>query len=378
MPELRGEASLEEVVRIAESNGPGSDIADMLKIRDIYLDFPHNFGVVRRAAHGPVAALLAHLPLNAAGLAAIQAGRFDGRCPDPAWLASPMDEPAAIYLWFLWSPGRLSAGLTLLRQLMNAFPAVAFYSSPIDAKAASMHTRLGLVPLHRAASGARPIVVLVPQQSPTLTIRRPDAAAIRIARSLDDLMRVFAIRSETYMGEQACPFEEEFDGNDLTATHVIAAIGGQDAGCARIRWFGDFAKIERMTVRPRFRRTPVVRELASFVIAHARRKGYRRLYAHSRADLVSLWAKFAFAPIPGREPFCFSGIDFVEVCGVFEPASDAITFGCDPMVANRPEGDWAEPGPQERGTCAWEDMSMVPVLARSRQAVTPVSLAGRR
>ncbi|MGH6740144.1 MAG: GNAT family N-acetyltransferase, partial [Bradyrhizobium sp.] len=37
--------------------------------------------------------------------------------------------------------------------------------------------------------------------------------SIRIARDPNDLMLVTAIRSATYLAEQDCPIEEEFDGN---------------------------------------------------------------------------------------------------------------------------------------------------------------------
>ena len=77
---------------------------------------------------------------------------------------------------------------------------------------------------------------------------------IVVARTLDDLMQVMSIRSVVYMGEQFCPYEEEFDGNDIAgATHLIARIGSQPVGVVRLRWFCDFAKLERLTVMPHCR-----------------------------------------------------------------------------------------------------------------------------
>ena len=38
---------------------------------------------------------------------------------------------------------------------------------------------------------------------------------VQIARTLEDLMKVTAIRSTVFLADQACPYEEEFDGNDL-------------------------------------------------------------------------------------------------------------------------------------------------------------------
>ena len=79
--------------------------------------------------------------------------------------------------------------------------------------------------------------------------------SIRIARSLNDVMTVTAIRSAVYLAEQDCPIEEEFDGNDFVAAHFIGYVGNEPAACLRARFFGDFAKVERLAVRHQFRRS---------------------------------------------------------------------------------------------------------------------------
>ena len=68
--------------------------------------------------------------------------------------------------------------------------------------------------------------------------------SIRIARDPNDLMLVTAIRAAVYLAEQDCPIEEEFDGNDLVAAHFLGFIGNEPAGCLRVRFFGEFAKVE--------------------------------------------------------------------------------------------------------------------------------------
>src|ERR1700739_1083626 len=90
-----------------------------------------------------------------------------------------------------------------------------------------------------------------------IPLAKPDSRAItiRIARDPSDLMLVTAIRSAVYMAEQDCPYDEEFDGNDFAATHLIGYVGSEPAGCLRIRHFADFAKIERLAVRHEFRST---------------------------------------------------------------------------------------------------------------------------
>jgi len=57
---------------------------------------------------------------------------------------------------------------------------------------------------------------------------------VRVARTMDDMQRISVVRALVYMSEQDCPYDEEFDGNDLAgATHLLAEAGGEPLGCLR-------------------------------------------------------------------------------------------------------------------------------------------------
>jgi len=163
---------------------------------------------------------------------------------------------------------------------------------------------------------------------------------VRVARTMDDLLMVYSIRSAVYIAEQDCPFAEEFDGNDHCATHFIAFTDDEPAGCLRARFFADFAKLERLAVRKPFRHSTIAFELARCGINHARRKGFRRVYGHARQGLEPFWARFGAKPIPGREEFSFSDYSYTEMLAEYEPLSDEITLEETPMTLLRPEGDW--------------------------------------
>lgn len=176
---------------------------------------------------------------------------------------------------------------------------------------------------------------------PQRSSRRAD---VRIARSLDDLLMVFAIRASVYMAEQDCPFAEEFDGNDHCATHFIGVIGGEPAGCLRARFFGDFVKLERLAVRKNFRRSTLAFDLVRAGINFARRKGFTRIYGHSREGLDSFWARFGAKPLPNRRQFVFSDYRYIEMVIDLDPVGDPVSLESGPMVILRPEGDWDRPG----------------------------------
>ncbi len=177
--------------------------------------------------------------------------------------------------------------------------------------------------------------------------RRTD---VRIARGFDDLLMVYSIRAAVYMAEQDCPFAEEFDGNDHGATHFIGFISDEPAGCLRARFFHDFVKLERLAVRKAFRRSTLAFDLVRAGIDLARRKGFPRIYGHSRKGLEAFWARFGAKPLEGANEFAFSDYAYTEMVIELEPAVDAITITSGPMVILRPEGDWDRPGILEKSS----------------------------
>jgi predicted GNAT family N-acyltransferase len=165
---------------------------------------------------------------------------------------------------------------------------------------------------------------------------------VKVASSMEEIMQVVAIRAAVYMAEQNCPYAEEFDGNDFTATQILALADGEPAGCVRLRYFGDFVKYERVTIRREFRSTNVADEMIRFSLGVIRRKGYRTVYAHAAKGLVGYWQRWGFRP--SGETIRFSEHDFVPIVMEMERDGEALSLDSGPMVLNRPEGDWDRPG----------------------------------
>jgi predicted GNAT family N-acyltransferase len=169
---------------------------------------------------------------------------------------------------------------------------------------------------------------------------------LRIVSTSEELQQAFAVRTIVYVAEQQCPYREEFDGNDFAATHVLGLVDGEPAVTARIRYFGDFAKLERLAVRREYRGRGFGHELLRFLIGFCRRKGYERLYLHAQRRLVRFYERYGFRP--RREPFSFSDHGYVEMVADFEPAEGRLTLDAGPMMLIRPEGQWEEEGVLDR------------------------------
>ena len=178
------------------------------------------------------------------------------------------------------------------------------------------------------------------------TAIKPDrrSITIRLVRDLDDLMRVTAIRAAVYLAEQNCPMEEEFDGNDLVAAHFIGFVGSEPAACLRVRFFGEFAKVERLAVRHQYRRSRVSFKLVQASVEYIRRKGFRKIYGQAQDRLVDFWAHFGAKPLANNRKITFSDFSYTEMMLELEPADNAITLESDPYIIIRPEGDWDQPG----------------------------------
>jgi predicted GNAT family N-acyltransferase len=173
-----------------------------------------------------------------------------------------------------------------------------------------------------------------------------EAVSVSVANSLDELMQVVSIRSLVYMGEQFCPYAEEFDGNDFNgATHLVARIGLEPVGVVRLRWFAGFAKLERFAILRDQRGGNVARALFQAAYELAARKGYQRVLGYIQARLAPFMRRVGgMVPRPGRSRFVFSDHEYIEVERVLDELPDAITIDTDPMVILRPEGAWDRPG----------------------------------
>ncbi len=168
---------------------------------------------------------------------------------------------------------------------------------------------------------------------------------MRIARSLDEFQMVCVVRSIAFIGEQECPYEEEFDGNDLTATHMLVFSNGEPIATLRLRWFANFGKIERVCVSPKHRGSQVVSVMLAHAFEFAARKGYRMMIAQIQARLWPLWSRMLNCKLCETRPsFYFSDFEYFEIEIPLRAHPQAIRKDTDPHIIIRPEGQWDAPG----------------------------------
>jgi len=344
------------------------DITELTTADVVHRVISHNpdsfWAIAHRSRYSSVApageGFMAFLMLNEAGLNKLIEGTLDTSNPDLSLLAPQNEKPAGIYVWALHAPGVIAGGvaLTFEKVATPRYADVNLYARLVTGAGRRLGHALGF---RRGATyqGVSAPDLYVYPRSGTLNEHPPlydgyrgrsksRDLSVTVARSIDDVMRVMTIRSAVYMAEQECPYDEEFDGNDFSAAHLLGYVGDEPAGCLRIRYFADFAKIERLAVRREFRNTRLSFQIVRAGIELCRAKGYQRLYGHSQKRLLKFWGRFGFRPLEGAQEFVFSDFDYVEIVLDTTPHPQAISIGVDPYVMIRPEGRWHVPGILER------------------------------
>lgn len=347
-------------------------LANELAIRRMLQKNSRLVHIIRGHQGGPALGLFACLPLNEFGAASIANGQFDGTSPDPAWIVRDGEPPVAIYEWLFFGPGLYLKTLPAIGTLYRSFsgadcPIFSRGSTDISAK---ILVKLGYLDARTVYPNAQKgFAVVLPQKSESWrTLLRGKRSEIRQVRSFEDLAHVISIRSATYLAEQFPLYAEEFDGNDFCATHLVGYIDGDPAGAVRIRYFGDFAKVERLAVKLEYRKSRLAFQLVKAAVAHVRRKGFTRVYGHASAEIAPFWKLMGASEMKNREPFRFANIEYREMGAELEPDPLAIKYGAAPMVTIRPEGLWDEPGALDWSNIISDPMRTELMIAGSRKS----------
>lgn len=302
---------------------------------------------------------IAYLPLSEEGNAALRAHKVDGTKPDLALLAKHGEDPTVLYLWAIATPGLgnlafMLNGRAIGPDLFEKLPIIGWIStqSALDSVKRSSKTKeyadakIGStfeIKFPKEYRSEMRALKIIEGTKPGAQVRTRLKLETKLVSNAEQMDKVMAIRAAVFMIEQNCPYDEEFDGNDFCSTHILGIVNGEPAATLRIRNFADFAKIERLAVLPRFRRSLIAKEVVEQGIEICRRKGYTKLYGHAQLRLAPFWARFGFKPM-NKPKFAFSDHEYIEMDGDFPPHEKRVTLASDPLIIIRPEGKWDEPG----------------------------------
>ena len=322
------------------------------------------WGIARREryADGDTEAegFVAFLMLTEEGADRLLEGDFDATDPALHLLTRQHEKPAAIYCWAVYAPGGIAGGVPLAfrKTWTPLYRDAPLLARTVTIEGFRMAESLGFRRGAKFRGKVAPNFHMYPRGASVKETRAiyddylglddDDDISITVVRSIEDFMRVVSVRSATYIAEQDCPYEEEFDGNDFSASHLLSYVGKEPVGCLRIRYFAGFAKLERLAVRHEFRDRHIGSRLMKAGVEFCRMKGYRRIYGHAQKDLLGYYVKMGWKALEGSSEFFFSDYPYVEIVIDTDPNPNAIALGADPYVLLRPEGRWDRPGVLDR------------------------------
>jgi ElaA protein len=116
---------------------------------------------------------------------------------------------------------------------------------------------------------------------------------VRRARA-DDLPACRAIRLHVFVEEQGVPVELELDEHEDAAIHLVARVGEQAVGTARLRILGGDAKAERVAVLPPFRELGVGRALMCAIEDEAAALGLARVVLNAQVPVIPFYERLGY------------------------------------------------------------------------------------
>ncbi|MBY6277191.1 GNAT family N-acetyltransferase [Symbiobacterium thermophilum] len=145
--------------------------------------------------------------------------------------------------------------------------------------------------------------------------------AIRTVRvtTPEQLEAAFAIRRKVFIEEQNVPPEEELDGLDRTAAHVLALDpAGRPVATGRIIPYGEgTGKLQRIAVLPEFRGQGYGRAVVGALEEMGRAMGFRRFVLGAQTHAEPFYRRLGYRTT-SPEVFLDAGIPHVHMEKVLE------------------------------------------------------------
>jgi putative N-acetyltransferase (TIGR04045 family) len=134
---------------------------------------------------------------------------------------------------------------------------------------------------------------------------------IRWARDEAERAGALGVRREVFCREQGVPLEEEVDGLDGDALHLVALTDcdGRVVGTLRLLFAAGGAKVGRVAVEREWRRRGIAAAMLQAAVEAAGERGCHEARLAAQTNAVALYEQAGFAVC--SEPFEQAGIEHV-------------------------------------------------------------------
>ena len=132
---------------------------------------------------------------------------------------------------------------------------------------------------------------------------------VRPARDQSEVDAALALRHDVFCIEQGVSLEEELDGRDDEALHLVAVEGGAVVATCRLLAEGSEVKLGRMAVATAHRGRRLAAALLVETDARARALGARRIVLGAQLTAQAVYERAGYAPY--GDVFLDAGIEHV-------------------------------------------------------------------
>jgi predicted GNAT family N-acyltransferase len=132
---------------------------------------------------------------------------------------------------------------------------------------------------------------------------------VRPARDESEVDAALALRHEVFCTEQGVSLEEERDGRDGEALHLVVVDDGEVVGTCRLLTEGSDVKLGRMAVATSHRGRRLAAALLAEADAQARELHARRIVLAAQLTAEAVYERAGYAPY--GEVFLDAGIEHV-------------------------------------------------------------------
>ncbi|HEX4187508.1 MAG TPA: MSMEG_0567/Sll0786 family nitrogen starvation N-acetyltransferase [Solirubrobacteraceae bacterium] len=141
-----------------------------------------------------------------------------------------------------------------------------------------------------------------PSGAPSTGSRGEDDVQVRWAEDEETVAGAVAVREQVFCREQGVTKEEELDGLDDRALHLVAVQTGSSRVVATLRLLaaGSEAKIGRVAVESSWRRRGIAARMLEMALARARELGCDRARLAAQMQATRLYEQAGFAVESGR------------------------------------------------------------------------------
>lgn len=132
---------------------------------------------------------------------------------------------------------------------------------------------------------------------------------VRQIKNKKEYEAVISIRKKVFVQEQNVPVNMEFDSYDIKSKHIIVLFNDKPIGCARLRFYDNKIRLERIALLKKYRNKGFGKELLEYLIEYAKKKKIKHVAIHAQSYLKNYYKRFGFK-VSGK-PFKEAGIPHV-------------------------------------------------------------------